>query len=510
MSTYIYLERIFTMNRNISHIQSKIRVLKLATRIQRKANTLTPMERVIQRIATKKLIIAIDESVFQSASMMFSYQLFAGLMGISAQQAFQDKSVGALFSKFANEFNFIPLLKSQLRGLKRLTSEQKEDLFQNMALKDDGAGSPAYDAGKIIANKYNLASGGIQKVIDFLSISRAEIKAEKDPKKRKKLKEMRERGEINPSSQGEIFKLVKTAIINDVKDYLKSHGFQLSQETMQMEQGAITRFLEESQLDDDEYEVDDDLMDDNLNFVTNIFNGGRALSQKIRDIAHPFLAKELRPNWDHAKVLWLKDFAEDKIFGPDGLLLVPTKVMPQYNALFELNQWLGTKDGNYFKKKMKKTKGNHQFEITGTKNELFIYTTVKEIGSPLGTANKADYYIQFGNSPVLKGYVNSKKGKDLVIFVPGGARYTPKKKKGDKVWAGTLGPMSVVPLKAAAMMLQDKMRKLVEGVQKIYLHNEELRKALFAALLTEQVFRRSLQAKKKEQKKLARHINVPF
>lgn len=454
--------------------------------IQRKANTLTPMERVIQRIATKKLIIAIDESVFQSASMMFSYQLFAGLMGVSAQQAFQDKSVGALFSKFANEFNFIPLLKSQIKGLKRLTSEQKEDLFQNMALKDDGEGSPAYDAGKILAKKYSLVTNN----------------------KRSTLKAVRQF--LVSDNKSEIFKLVKTAIINDVKDYLKSHGFQLSQEVMQMEQGAITRFLEESQLDNDEYEVDDDLMDDNLNFVTNIFNGGRALSQKIRDIAHPFLAKELRPNWDHAKVLWLKDFAEDKIFGPNGLLLVPTKVMPQYNALFELKEWVSTKDANYFKNKMKKTKGNHQFEITGTKNELLIYTTVKEVGSPLGTANKADYFIQFGNSPVLKAYVNSKKGNDLVILVPGGAKYTPKKKRGDKVWAGTLGQMSVLPLKAAAMMLQDKMKKLVEGVQKIYLHNEELRKALFAALLTEQVFRRSLQAKTKEQKKLARHTNVPF
>lgn len=126
----------------------KLAVLKQAIRLQRKATALTPMERMIQRIATRRLIKAFDEGQIEQVAMASDYLLVAALMGFDADKAFTDPRVSRFVNSVDLGIDWKRPLVTVLRKYRGLRAEDKEEILGKMYTPSPSA--TAYAGGKTV------------------------------------------------------------------------------------------------------------------------------------------------------------------------------------------------------------------------------------------------------------------------------------------------------------------------------------------------------------------------
>ena len=191
----------------ISRQFKKLKTYKRALMLQRNASSLTPMEKLIQRIATRVLKARFDEAQLDTVVMASERLLIGALLGIPAERALNHKKVEKTLKELGGStgVNWKPLVISALRSFRQVSESQLEDLIGK--IYTTGEQSPAYIAGSLVA----------------------------DPSVTVK-KQLKDKTRV-------IAHTFKLKIENMVKDLVQSDPFSLSQDTDSMfdESGELTK-----------------------------------------------------------------------------------------------------------------------------------------------------------------------------------------------------------------------------------------------------------------------------
>lgn len=441
--------------------------------LQRKASSLTPMERLIQRVATRVLKARFDEAQLDTVVMVSERMVIAALLGISAEKALDTRQVEKTLRDLGGDtgIKWKPLVVSALRQFVQVSDTQMEDLIGKLYVSDDQ--NPAYIAGKLVADPSVPVKGQLAR---------------------------------NTRAIASTFKL---KVENLAKDLVKSNPFKLDQSTESMfdESGNQTTPAVQGEM----MMLDswgDDLSDADTFLKLVMFDNSR-LAQEIREYVLPLIKNSIVGHFLSNKKAWTKGWAEDMFADSRSGMFVNPPAWNKFKAAEYLREWVYTKvrTPQAFNQIANKISGSGRAMIEG-KN---LVISGLRLGSALG--GKSISYLMtcsFGSdkkmfqSKIHNVYVN---GSDLVIV-----NWT--KSYGDKP-VDVVGDVHFLNMKTEATFINDRIKKYPKFIESIFfelMDDPRVKKELFAKMLTSQTFARSLQAKLKKASEIRKnkHTNVPF
>ena len=464
----------------------KLTVLKRALMLRRKASGMTPMERVIQRIATRVLKARFDEAMLDTVVMVSDRLVIGALLGIPADKSLESRQVEQELSALGGStgIKWKPLVVKALRGFRQISDTQMEDLIGKIYTNGDQ--SAAYIAGKLVADpNISVKNQLAEKTRAIASVFRDKVE-------------------------------------NMAKDLVKSHPFLLEQQTDSLydEGGAPTPANVRYEMQALESFGDD--REDTDTFLQLVMFDGKRLAQNVRDYVLPLIKKDLISHFTSGKKEWSSGWAKDMMADPSSGMFANPPDWRNFRAAEYLREWVYTKvrSPKKFNAVADQVRGKYKARVEG-KN---LVISGLNLGSALGgksisylmTCSFGSVQRGFGIAPrqargekmfqsrIHNVYVN---GSDLVIV-----NWT--KNYGDKP-VDVISDVHFLNMKREATFLNDRIKKYPNFLQRMFgilMDNPRAKKDLFAMMLTSQTFARSLQAKLKKANEIKKnkHTNVPF
>lgn len=455
---------------NIRRFLREIATYKQAILLQRKATTLTKMQRVIQRIATKRLIRAFEEAQLDGAAMASDYLVVAALLGVPASQAFSNRNVKAELDSMGGNtgIKWKPNIVKSLRSFTQLSNDQKENIIGKLYSAEEG--SAAYIAGKMVAQSGVPVATQIRQ------------------------------------NSGAIVNSFQMKVRNLAIDLTRSNEFAVEQESGSMEDQDLSgnSIVDTNSLIRGLDSWGDDHSDADTFLTLCMVNTNSPLSKKVRVAALGHIKTDLEKHFKTSKRPWLELWAKDVYTSKGGFFEEPGGYQ-NFKGQRELLNWIFSKYNKptKFEKIAWEAKGNFKGEVVG--NDLIIVGCKNQMGSA-EKSNKNAYVVTFslGNtrSKVMPAMVE---GRNNIII-----RNFVKKFGHLKTKEVTVKNLHFINTKVDGTSLAARVSKLPVLLESLWNSNDRLRKDLYPIMMTEDVFRRSLQAKRKQRGKLKRHTNVPF
>ena len=470
----------------------KLKVLKRALMLRRKASGMTPMERVIQRIATRVLKARFDEAMLDTLVMVSDRLVIGALLGISANKSLESRQVEQELSALGGStgISWKPLVVNALRGFRQISETQMEDLIGKIYTNENQ--SAAYIAGKLVADP---------------SISVKNQLAEKTRA---------------------IASVFRDKVENMAKDLVKSNSFKLDQATDSLydEGGAPTPANVRYEMQALESFGDDS--EDTDTFLQLVMFDGKRLAQNVRDYVLPLIKKDLISHFTSGKKEWSSGWAKDMMADPSSGMFANPPDWRNFRAAEYLREWVYTKvrSPKKFNAVADEKRGTYQARVEG-KN---LVISGLNLGSALG--GKSISYLMtcsfgsatrgFGIAPREREQWKQARGEKMFqsrihnVYVNGSDLVIVN-------WTKNYGDMPVdivsdvhfLNMKREATFLNDRIKKYPNFLQRMFgilMDNPRAKKDLFAMMLTSQTFSRSLQAKLKKANEIKKnkHTNVPF
>lgn len=504
---------------NVQRMLAELAIYKQAIKTQRKASGLTQMERVIQRIATRRLIKAYEEATLDSLARISDMYLVGRTLGYSPEDSMSKQLVEIFVRRgvIENPIGWKALM-SKVLPMNNDLGEMEDDYFNKLMV--NGEQSPGYFAGQAARQEY----------VKLLKETRSEL-----AKKVKGAKNKREETKIR---NDHAFQLARQAISNKVRviasmfkekaqnlliDTTRSNEFKVNQRTDTIDedggnnnehQMSLTNIRMEQQLMQESItNLRDPEIEDHIRVRELVFNETNSpLSKRVRDQLSEFVQDEVVANFASNKypwgTLWASDFFFSKKWTGGDSFAVP----PDYNnfrAQQYLLEWIFGKYNNPKKFKRISSQVNGKFKagivktngIYGKAGDLYISGLGEKQmgGAQKGGKAKVGYVVTFSFDN-LQSKVFTAIPVEKGITIPNFAR-----RMGGSVDPKSVKDVRFINLKSASSFISTRIKKLPDVVSKSYQSNPQAQSALYPILMTEDTFRRSLQAKKKNK-----HSNVPF
>lgn len=459
---------------------------KRALMLQRKASSLTPMERMIQRIATRVLKARFDDAQLDTVVMVSERLLIGALLGIPAERSLEDRQVERTLSDLGGStgINWKSLVIGALRGYRQILDTQMEDLIGK--IYTDGEQSPAYIAGKLVADPS------------------VPVSEQLDQKTRP------------------IARTFKMKVENMAKNYLELNSTLLDQQTDSMfdETGSQTPASVRGEMEMLDSWGDDS--SDSDSFIQLILFDGNRLAQKVREYVFPLIKQDLIGHFLSNKKAWTRGWATDMMADKRKGMFLNPPAWNGFKAAEYLREWVYTKvkTPQKFNEVADKVRGNYQARLDGSN----LVISGLNLGSALG--GKSISYLMtcaFESSDTIvfpTPRLASRKFQSKIhnVYVNGGELVIVNWKKhygnatSDNI---TISDVHFLNMKREATFLNDRIKKYPKFIESMFnklLDNPRAKKDLFAMMLTSQTFARSLQAKLKKANEIKKnkHTNVPF
>jgi hypothetical protein len=458
----------------------KLAVLKQAIRLQRKATALTPMERMIQRIATRRLIKAFDEGQIEQVAMASDYLLVAALMGFDADKAFTDPRVSRFVNSVDLGIDWKRPLVTVLRKYRGLRAEDKEEILGKMYTPSPSA--PAYAGGKTVYDPTLSVQQQIGKNTGAI-VNSFKLKVDGIAKDRLKLHDTLVQNMMTPDRP-------------EKSDGRDSNPTSLIDQANYQNNPEMDPGYSENEYDDAEQFVLLCLEDTNS-----------PLSRRVRETALPHIKAELAGLFASNKFPWLSDWTGKVFLNPqNGMFVAP----PQY-ANFKGKRYVMEYIFEYYRTPNKFKKIADRYRMKSFKTKMTSKGLLL-LGSNKATGKDGLGSFDTGGIGITLCFAMEHNGKDLQSKVFNATMTKDGLLISKKSWAKAYGSIEpivsdiyFINLKNAGGALGTKIGKLPSLLQSLYLSKPDLQKEMYPIMLTEQTFRRSLQAKKKNK-----HSNVPF
>ncbi len=438
--------------------------------LQRTANTLTPIERVIQRIATRVLKARFNEAMLDTLVMVSDRLVIGALLGISANNSLESRQVEQELRALGGStgISWKPLVVSALRGFRQISDTQMEDLIGKIYTNENQ--SAAYIAGKLVA----------------------------DPSVPVK-KQLADKTRV-------IAKVFREKVENMAKDLVGSNSFKLDQRTDSLYDEGGNATPANIRYETQALESFGDDSSDADTFLQLVMFDGKRLAQNVREYVLPLIKQDLISHFTSGKKEWSSGWAKDMMADSRSGMFVNPPDWNNFRAAEYLREWVYTKvrSPKKFNAVADQVRGTYKARVEG-KN---LIISGLDLGSALG--GKSISYLMTCSfdkfqSKIHNVYVGY--GSDLVIV-----DWT---KHYNNVLVSSIGNVHFLNMKREATFLNDRIKKYPRFLQSIFdrlMDNPRAKKDLFAMMMTSQTFQRSLQAKLKKANEIKKnkHTNVPF
>ena len=463
-----------------------LRILKFAIKMNRVSSADTPMQKAIKRVASKKLKAALDQGLYDNLNMVGTYLYLAGYLGVDPNNAFSDSEVNQYISALNGRFiNFASGARNlfALFGKAGISDIHQEELL-NDATTPSSSASP-YEAGKGAA------------------------------KTRKPISEV-----LNDERMA--IGLFKKSFKDNIKDLLRSNPFQMDSLSDSVSQGMET---DEGEM---QYDVNPqnvlqemntlqalgEIDDEEEHFVSTFLVGESRLAQQVKATALPFLKDSWLPNWNHSKKKWSYDFAEEMIFDPSEGWLLKAGNYARFPSQKMVVEWALSKGVRYFCKVANnlnfRTKDRPGLPYNSDGKDM-VLRGVKEykdaLGGGSGAKSNPDFLVAVQYGRRFYGIHKAKWAGANAVEIFNAGKRVPQE--------GIIHSMCFINVGSAGSHVGRWAKELPKMLAEEFDRNSKMRDALYPVMMTEDTFRRSLQAKKRkleEKKRLAKNkqTDVPF
>lgn len=463
---------------NIRKMLERIDILRKAIFIQKRASSLTKMQRVIQRVATRRLIKAFDEAQLDTAAAVSDMLLVAALLGIKADSAFNSKKVKQQLTRLGGStgINWKPNIVAALRPYTQLTSDDKDRIIGR--LYTDSAQSAAYTAGAMVFKR------GVS---------------------------VKQQLEKNSGAIVSAFRMKVTNLANDLVN--KDNEYKIQQDSGSTEEQDLSgnSIVDLNPLIKslDSYNNDQTDADE---FINNIMISNHSpLSARVRAEALPHIKEDLEGHFITRTRPWLGLWAQEVYTSKKGFFLNPG-LYSNFKGQREFLEWMGQgKNKRSPYKNIKKFESisnsiSRELKVKMENDDLVILGAQTLMGKA-EKSNKSAYLISFSfqnlQTPVLTARTSGTKDIRIVNFT---------KRVPAIVKFKTVQNVHFFNVKLEGTALAGRVEELPLLLERLFNGRKSLRDALRPVMHTEQEFRPHLQASKKQanNRKLPRHINVPF